>query len=730
MSYPLSLLAAFRNHPIRSDRPAVFDMILVSQDATKRVIVPHEDIGDDWRTDIDFDDSAWKVCSGSPGGIGYERSSGYESLIGLNVETDMHQSGGNPNNSCYIRIPFTANLLQLTGFKYFQLYMRYDDGFIAYLNGKKIAEANAPESPAWNSNAAGNHEADTVVSINISDITPDLKNGQNLLAVHGLNSDEQSSDFLITVELIASDDLYGDFTSTNLPLVLIDTGGQGIPDAVKIEANMKIIDNGPGEVNRPDDVATDYDGRIGIEIRGASSSGYPQRPYGFETRDEFGNNLNVSLLDMPAENDWALLANYNEKSLVRTILAFDLFREMGQYAPRAKLCEVFVNNTYQGIYVFTETIKRDNDRVDISRLTPDDSSGDNLTGGYIIKVDYHNGSNSWVSDYSPIGHPGVLVYFVYHYPKPDEITGLQKSYIQGFIRDFEAALYGDDFDDPLSGYREYIDVASFIDYFIISEVSRNVDGYKKSRYLYKDKNSQDDKLYAGPVWDFDWAWKNIREGIWRNTDGSGWSYRTNDYGPDVHPPGWYVRLLQDSYFTTRLIDRYIELRSHVLDLDKIFDYIDAVRSYVDEAQERHFDLWPIDRDYRAPEVDPPSTSYDEEIEKLKRWIELRINWLDENIPRLRDEIINGVPPFSRDAQIPVTCRVYPNPATDVLYFESKSPLRRIEIFNVIGQMVFSTDLDHSLSGRIEIDRFQSGVYFVKWLGSNRRSTITKQIFTR
>ena len=343
--------------------------------------------------------------------------------------------------------------------------------------------------------------------------------------------------------------------STILPIILIDTGGKNIPDEPKITARMKVVDHDNG-FNKPTDAEAEYDGYIGIEIRGHSSSSYPQKPYGIETRDSLGNNLNVSLMGMPKENDWILISNYNDKSFVRNILSFELFRRMGHYAARARLCEVMINSKYRGIYVFCEKIKPDKNRVNIVKLTPEDKTGNALTGGYIINVDYHDATNSWRSYFPAFYYPDKKVYYVYVNPKPDEITVKQKSYIQGFIRDAEGALYGNNFTDPAIGYRRFIDVPSFIDYFILGEVSRSVDAYKKSRFFFKNRNDKDSLLYTGPVWDFDWAWKNIRECIYSDTNGAYWSYKTNDCNPDNNAPDWYIRLLQDGYFTNKLIERY------------------------------------------------------------------------------------------------------------------------------------------------------------------------------
>jgi len=515
--------------------------------------------------------------------------------------------------------------------------------------------------------------------------------------------------------------------STLLPLVIINTGGRSIPDDPKIDAAMRVIDHGPGEMNRPSDLTAAFDGRIAIEIGGAYSSTFPQKPYEIETRDGSGGNLNVSLLGMPAENDWTLTSNYNDKSFLRNSLAFDLFRLMGHYAPRAKLCEVIVNAKYQGVYLFSEKIKRDRNRVDIAKLEWNDNSADSLTGGYIIKVDYHDASNSWRSNFTPIGHPDFPIYFVYYYPKADTITRQQKSYIRNFFKVMETALYGDDFRDPVSGYRRYMDVSTFIDYFIISEVSRNVDGYKKSRYLYKDRDSRDGLLHSGPPWDFDWAWKNIGECIFGARDGSGWSYQTNECNPDNKDPAWYYRLLQDAYFTERLIGRYFELRSDVLDTARIWNYMDSVRTCVADAQKRHFALWPIDRDYKAPEVDPPVKSYDEELAKLKKWIRLRIRWLDRNMPALRREIVPVVPVNPVDSTRQAAGGFYPNPASDRLSFQFDLPVSRITIFDVLGRRIRSAGYPDAGSGQIDINGLPAGVFIIRVVQTNGRSFVRKHL---
>jgi len=186
------------------------------------------------------------------------------------------------------------------------------------------------------------------------------------------------------------------FTSSNLPIVVINTIGQTIIDDPRIVCDMGIIDNGFGFINSINDPFNNYNGKISIEYRGSQSQSFPKKSYALETQDSIGNNNNVSLLGMPVENDWILYAPYSDKSLMRNFLTFDLGRKMGNYSPRTVYCELVVNGDYKGIYILMEKIKRDNDRVDIAKLDTNDLAGDSLTGGYIIKVDKFTGTGGGI----------------------------------------------------------------------------------------------------------------------------------------------------------------------------------------------------------------------------------------------------------------------------------------------------------------------------------------------
>ncbi len=498
--------------------------------------------------------------------------------------------------------------------------------------------------------------------------------------------------------------------STNLPLVIINTNGGTIVDDPKITVDMKIIFNGPGKFNHPADSGNVYTGKAGIEYRGAYSQSLPQKPYGFETRDALGNNLNVPLLGMPAENDWILLANYNDKVFMRNTLAFHLFRKMGHYAPRDNICEVIVNGEYLGIFVLTEKIKSDDNRLDIAKLDPDDNAGDSLSGGYIFATDYYDDYNSWTSNFVPIDRPDRHVHFVYKYPEPDVITPQQKNYIKTYVNIAESKLYGSHFTDPAAGYRAYMDVNSFIDYFIIGEVSRNVDAYKKSCFYYKDRDDNGGLLHAGPVWDFDWAWKNLWDNcyIWEVTDGSNWAYRVNECNNWPVVPSWVKRLLQDPAFREELHTRYTTLRQTILGAEYLNNYIDSVSALVNVAQKRHYVKWPIlGESVGAPEVDPPADTFEGEIEKFRNWISLRMAWLDENMPP--SEVTDIYESRSEEIRL----RLFPNPVHDVLYIESLDKILKIEILNSSGIPVYQKDVYDRYDIRVNLAGRSAGLYVAR-----------------
>jgi hypothetical protein len=691
---------------------------------TWRYFVGTSEPASDWRA-LSFNESSW---SQGVGGFGFGDS---------DDGTVIPQT-----SSVYLRIKF--NVTDTSKIAAALLNMDYDDAFVAYLNDIEIARVGiSGVHPAYNT-YGNDHEATMYKGnapesflLNKTKLRLCLLQGTNVLTIQVHNSSAASSDlssnawlsFALTDNTTQFRALPSWFKapvvliSSNLPVVLVTTSpGQTIMDEPKITANMKIVHYDPVLRNNVTDIANNYNGLVGIEIRGSYSASLPQKPYGLETRDSAGNNLNIKILGMPAENDWVLLANYNDKTFLRNSLPYKLFREMGHYGPRTRYCELVINGDYQGIYIMGEKIKQDNKRVDIAKLDPDDNAGDSLTGGYIFKTDYFDNTNSWLSSYSPINKAGASVYFVYHDPQPADLTQQQKDYIKNYVNSVESVLYSTNFKDPVQGYRAYIDVNSFIDYFIIGELSRNVDAYKKSRYFYKNKDSVDRKIYSGPVWDYDWAWKNLSDGCshFNKMDGSGWAYRINECNPWPVPPSWEVRMMQDTTFANELNARYFGLRGNILSQAYMNHYIDSIAALLNEAQARHYSKWPIlGINVGAPEQDAQPTTYAGEITKFKNWIATRLSWLDANMVGRKGAYVN----------IPETrsiCRIFPNPVTEMLFIETDVLIQNIDIIAISGATAIKRTNCREYAVNIDVTPLKPGVYITKVILTNGK-IITSRI---
>ncbi len=422
----------------------------------------------------------------------------------------------------------------------------------------------------------------------------------------------------------------GALTSSNLPIIVINTNNVTIPDSPKIPAHMGIIYNGPGVRNHITDPFNNYNNNIGIEVRGSSSQAFDQKQYSIETRDVNGIQMDTVVLGMPTENDWILYAPYDDKTCMRNTMTYALANRSGHYAVRTQFCEVVLNGQYMGVYVWMEKIKRDANRVNISKLTPADSTGDNLTGGYIFKIDKSTGSggnDGWNSSYlTSLNH---TVRFLYDSPDSTTLITPQYNYIKSYVDSFETALKATNFADPVNGYRKYMDVNSFIDYFFINEISNNVDGYRLSTYLYKNKITHGGKIVLGPVWDYNIAYGNANYN--NGTATNVWTYATVESNTgDV--PFWWARLMQDTVYKSILKCRWTQLRQTTLSNTAIFNYIDSTVNLLNEAQVRHFVKWPILGVYTWPNPSPYPTSYAGEITALKTYLSTRLAWLDANMP--------------------------------------------------------------------------------------------------
>lgn len=454
---------------------------------------------------------------------------------------------------------------------------------------------------------------------------------------------------------------YGQFTSSNLPIVIINTDNAvEIPDDPRVLANMKVIYKGEGVTNFLTDQNTpeflNYDGRIDIEIRGSSSQSLPKKQYGLTTRlaDNVSNN-NVSLLGMPSENDWILNGLAFDPSLMRDYFSYNLSRSLGNYASRTAYCEVVINGEYKGLYVLQEKVKADGERVNVTKITTTQNTLPNLSGGYITKADKTTGGDpvAW----SMSSYTGAMVDFIHELPKPEDASTQQTAYINGQFNNLKnySAASNSSFEN---GYPSVIDVPSFVDFMISNELASNADGYQISTYFHKDRNG---KLRAGPIWDFNltygndlflWGFDRSHYDVWQFANG------------DNEGAKFWTDLFNNPEFKCYLSKRWNEViqPGQPMNLETMNAFIDNTVIYINDAAQRENALWGT-----VP-------NWEDEIVALKFFLSQRITWMTNNIG-----------PFSACNDVPtpplVITKINYNPSTNA-NFTNSNDQEFIEIKNI------------------------------------------------
>ena len=643
------------------------------------------DPGATWNTPA-FNDGAWPEGRGSVGyGDGDDRT---ESGVILSV---------------FLRKKFSiTNRAQI---KDAFLHVDYDDGFIAYLNGVEVARALMPDGTvAFNQASSGLHEALLYQGqapegflLTSAELDGVLLEGENTLAIQVHNENIGSSDLtsavFFSVGITDASTTYLPTPtwfvepitfSSNLPLIVINTNGQTIQDETRIVADMGIIDNSVNGEDRNEltDPFNGYEGKISIEIRGESSQMFPKKSYSLETQDADGNNLNVALLGMPAENDWVLYAPYTDKTMMRDVLTFKFGNDLGDYAPRTRYAEVVINGDYKGVYVLIEKIKRDKNRVAIAELQPTDVSGDELTGGYVLRVDKLDGNDypGWLATPTPQLAGENDITFQYYDPEGGEMAEAQRNYIRNYIRAFQNSLTDVNYTDLKSGYRKYIDIPSTLNYLIVCEIGKNVDAYIFSTYLYKEKDSDGGKLHMGPLWDFNLAFGNVD--YWQNSQyAPGWIWN------DGQRMFWFRRMVQDQLFMSNLKCRWQEVRSTIMTNDYFLDAIDSIATVLQESQQRNYVRWPILGTYVWPNQYVGQT-YADEINFLKQWTLDRLMWMDNSLdgPCEPYTVVTGV-----EDEL-YGFGVFPNPFENsvTVQINKANEIKTLQVLDVTGREVFRT----------------------------------------
>jgi hypothetical protein len=668
----------------------------------------------------EFDDTDW---SSDTGIIGY--GYGAENVL---INTSV--------NSIYLRLKF--NIADHLNIREASLFADYDDGYIAYLNGKEIVRVNVDKSiekPAIDDVTVRSHEIEIyerelyypVLSYYLDSLQLDscLVNGENVLAIQVLNDSLNGSDLQLLAYLLdithTSYSYYDwesrykkqiDLDSTKFPIVELNTDEFGIPwKNIRVKARMGIIDSEGNGYNHPGDSCNIYYGDVSIEVKGESSSEFPKRSYRFELIDSVESDSNVVLLGMPRDNDWILMGPFADKAQFRNKMVFDMGRNLnGGYQPRSEFCELIMNGEFLGLYCIVETIKRENHRVDIEKLRPSETFGNDLTGGYIVKYD----------------KPSSGLYVVY--PKEDKIQPEQTAYITGFLAEYRQVLTHNGFMDPDTGFRKYINDTSLVDYLIVNEITKNADAYKFSTYLYKDRDDKEGRLHYGPLWDYDLAFGNTlfqQAGLT-----NGWQFALGSNSILM-----VTRLFQDPSLVDLFQERYHASRESCFSNESLMGYIDSMVNLLSEPLARNYIVWPvIDKSLFYPNY--ISQSYENEIWNIKNWLSARLEWMDNNVDEIHyNVVIVDVSNNISDGE-PFSFLAFPNPFMDELSVAISSPTEsdiRIEILDVLGRLkLISTEKIGLGYSEINLDesaiqQLNPGAYIMRILIDNRAAGIQRLI---
>jgi hypothetical protein len=415
---------------------------------------------------------------------------------------------------------------------------------------------------------------------------------------------------------------------SNLPVVILHQFNTPITPGERTPASAVFIDHNEGDSTYLIGDSA-LQSRIEANIRGSSAQGFPKKMFGFHLLNEMDGNRDESLFGMPEEHNWILYAPYSDKTLMRNAIAYTLGAGFGRWTPRIRFVELFLHSGngpvtsthYHGVYVLVERIKWGEDRVNITKIEPGDNQEPEITGGYIIKKDRLNeGDVGMETDI------GTLLAFAR--PSEADATAAQKNWIRNYMTAFETALYNPGFANPETGYHSYIDVDSFIDHFLITELLKEIDGYRLSTFMYKDRNQ---KLVMGPVWDFNLSLGNAN--YLNGWQAQGWYYSLLDpwncyIGCGVRD--WYVRLLQDTVYDQKMKYRWWELRQDLFSNEHLSNMIWDFDDLLSEAQQRNFNRWPILGQYVWPNWFVGQT-YQDEINWMHNWLMNRLAWMDSQM---------------------------------------------------------------------------------------------------
>lgn len=405
---------------------------------------------------------------------------------------------------------------------------------------------------------------------------------------------------------------------TSLPIIMIDTHKQQIIKEEKIVATAAVLSKGDPLISIFQEA--DFVAQMTIKARGASSySHFDKQQYRIEFMKDVSKKkeLDYGLFGMGEHSEWVLNGPFLDRTLIRNHLVYSLSREILDWAPDSRYCELFIDGEYQGVYLAIEPVTNGDNRLNLSKFAL--SSG--ITP-YVVKRDRPDTEATEITTYGEkLGHTKNQLSI--DYPAKPNLTQPQIQWIIKDISRFDEVIYSKNYTDPIRGYAKYIDVDSFVDYFIINEVVLNHDAGALSTYYYKEING---KLKMS-IWDYNNAFDNNQ---WSISNYEGFTLTNTPY---------FDQLLKDRAFLDKVMIRYQKLRLGVLSTENMFDAIDSDVAYLSEAINRNFSVWGYSFQENL-KIGPEPKNYKEAVSMLKASIKKRFDFLDNNLNQLYNNTIN------------------------------------------------------------------------------------------
>jgi len=414
----------------------------------------------------------------------------------------------------------------------------------------------------------------------------------------------------------------------DLPVIILDAYGSGKPDREYTDAAFMLMDttNNEASLLQEPTVAT----RAGFHIRGQSSAKFEKTPYRLELWDNKEDDAKYPLLGMPGDGDWTLLSPFPDKSLIRNPLAYEFGKVMGLATPRCKHVEVYINfdnqpisdDDYQGVYILTEKIEIGKDRLDIKKVKEDDLQEPGITGGYLMQF------NMMAAEEPLIQGNG---WSDLELTEPDDALTEQLNWITNYIQNTHNAIHSSNPSDSQTGYPAYIDVDSFVDYIILNELGRQPDSYMRSTRIYKPR---EEKLKAGPLWDYDLAFDCCSGfGGFGGTSSAveGWQFQPMMMGMGGSTCDWFVTLMQDPNFQSKISARWSQLRQGPFSDQQLTAMVDSLAAPLSNAADRNFQKWNNLNTASVGGFNTQTTqTWKEQLTILKNFLTQRAAWLDQS----------------------------------------------------------------------------------------------------